>query len=119
MRIDSPPHIPNLSDVLSMREPKEPKGRLEHVASLICWKRGIAYSRRGMPSRLYGDGATIILDVSLVMSEADRALPRRGPFKAYKLTVTPMKSALGWGKGGSFFHRPTTERKESKCFLPD
>jgi hypothetical protein len=33
----------------------------------------------------------------------------------YKLTAMSTKSCDDWGKGGSFFRRPTTEREEDKC----
>jgi len=57
-----------------MKGMMEPMGHLEDAASLICRKRGIAWSRSGRKqgADLYGDGATVIPEVSFVMSEADR-----------------------------------------------
>jgi|GEM_PF-3658034 hypothetical protein len=68
---------------------------------------------------LYGDGTTIVPEVSLVMSEADHILHGCDIVKGYKPAAMQVNSLLTRGRVVASFRQPTPERKESKCFLSD
>jgi hypothetical protein len=70
-------------------------------------------------SGLYGDGTTIVPEVSLVMSEADHILRGCDLIKEYKQTAMRAKILLMRGRVVASFRQPTPEREESKCFLSD